>query len=127
MFLLLQEQECQETSFGSHVESALSSPCSFMDPDFLMSLEEAYHPSPVSVLEPSFTEDTWASSEFSRGVTDNICSKLTRSMSGPIFQFPMLKDPSFLFCARVTEASATPEIRDLGYILGRTWNDCVKR
>lgn len=101
-----------------------------MEPDSLMSLEEAYHPSPISVLEPPFTEDIPVTSEFSRRVTKDMCSKLPRTIShksGPISQFLLLKDPSFMFCARFTEASATPEIRDLGYIFRRTWNDCVKR
>ncbi|KAF3433782.1 hypothetical protein FNV43_RR24885 [Rhamnella rubrinervis] len=55
----------QETSIGLHEECSVFLPCSFIEPDSLAILEEAYQPSPVSVLEPPFTE------EFS---SDDLCS-----------------------------------------------------
>lgn len=69
----------QETSIGLHEECCVFSACSFVEPDSQVISEEAYQPSPVSVLEPPFTE------EFS---SIDLCSKSTRIMShkiGPVF------------------------------------------
>ncbi|PON75330.1 hypothetical protein PanWU01x14_042970 [Parasponia andersonii] len=57
----------QESSTGFHEESSVFSHCSGTEPDSLVGFEEAYQPSPVSVLEPPF------SSECFGRVKDDIC------------------------------------------------------
>ena len=61
----------QESSTGFHEESSVFSQCSGTEPDSLVSLEETFQPSPVSVLELPF------SSECLGRVKDDICGKLT--------------------------------------------------
>ncbi|XP_059458011.1 uncharacterized protein LOC132187640 isoform X2 [Corylus avellana] len=59
----------QETSVGFCEEGSVFSQCSHTGQESISSLEEAYHPSPVSVLEPHFKED----SEFLESVSSDIC------------------------------------------------------
>ncbi|CAK9155071.1 unnamed protein product [Ilex paraguariensis] len=47
----------QKSSIGSPEEGLVPSNCTKTDPEFPMSLGEAYQPSPNSVLEPSFEEE----------------------------------------------------------------------
>ncbi|PON91481.1 hypothetical protein TorRG33x02_127640 [Trema orientale] len=57
----------QESSTGFHEESSVFSHCSGTEPDSLVGFEEAYQPSPDSVLEPPFSSECFGS------VKDDIC------------------------------------------------------
>uniref|UniRef100_A0A2N9HIZ6 DUF4378 domain-containing protein n=1 Tax=Fagus sylvatica TaxID=28930 RepID=A0A2N9HIZ6_FAGSY len=63
----------QETLAGFHEEGSVFSQCSGTEPESLLSLEEAYHPSPVSVLEPAYKEELSSSSECLGSLSTDIC------------------------------------------------------
>jgi len=61
MLLLCIVVKLQDTS--DFQEDSVLSLCSEADPDSISSFEEAYEPSPISVLEPLFGEDSRFSSK----------------------------------------------------------------
>ncbi|KAL5569155.1 hypothetical protein UlMin_025730 [Ulmus minor] len=63
----------QGISIEFHEESCTFSRCSGTEQDSLASLEEAYQPSPVSVLEPSFSEENSYGWECLGRINDDIC------------------------------------------------------
>ncbi|EXB65346.1 hypothetical protein L484_025427 [Morus notabilis] len=63
----------QDKPIGFHEESSDFSRCSGTELDSLVSLEEAYQPTPTSVLEPPFSEEAIISSEFLGMVKGDIC------------------------------------------------------
>lgn len=67
----------QVTSIGFPEESSGFSQCSGTELDSLVSLEEAYQPSPISVLELPFSEENLNSAEFLGRFKDDIGGKLT--------------------------------------------------
>ena len=63
----------QEDSIGSPGGSSVSSHCTGSKPESSVSLEEAYQPSPISVLELPFTGEISSGSEYFGSVSDDIC------------------------------------------------------
>lgn len=64
-YIVLKLQDTSKLQEGSSVHSL----CSGADPDSLGSFQEAYEPSPISVLDPTFREDISFSSEYGAGVS----------------------------------------------------------
>ncbi|KAK1570547.1 hypothetical protein Q3G72_003561 [Acer saccharum] len=62
----------QDMSIGISDEDSVSSFCSCTDPESLVNSEEAYQPSPNSVLEPPFDKEISYDSECFRGVNANL-------------------------------------------------------
>ncbi|KAJ9175645.1 hypothetical protein P3X46_014182 [Hevea brasiliensis] len=58
----------QDLSSGTFEEKSVSSPFSCADPESLISFEEAYQPSPNSVLEPFYNKDISSSSDCFKSV-----------------------------------------------------------
>jgi hypothetical protein len=73
--------ELQETSVGFREEGSVFSQCSRTWQESKLTLEEAYHPSPVSVLEPPFKEEPSSSSEFLESVSSDFCGEFIRTVT----------------------------------------------
>ncbi|KAK2637555.1 hypothetical protein Ddye_032347 [Dipteronia dyeriana] len=76
----------QDMSIGISEEDSVSSFCSCADPESLVNSEEAYQPSPNSVLEPPFDKEISYGSECFRGVD--------ASLHGLQLQLELLKSES---------------------------------
>lgn len=70
----------QETYAGFHEEGSIFSECSGTEPEFMLSLGEANHPSPVSVLEAPYKEELSSSSECLGSVSTDI-SDISETLS----------------------------------------------
>ncbi|KAL4621279.1 hypothetical protein ACB092_06G216500 [Castanea dentata] len=70
----------EETYAGFHEEGSVFSQCSGTDPESILSLGEANHPSPISVLEAPYKEELSSSSECLGSVSTDI-SDISETLS----------------------------------------------
>ncbi|KAG6728542.1 hypothetical protein I3842_02G177400 [Carya illinoinensis] len=82
----------QRTSVGFHEEGAVYSRCFHTEPESILSSEEAYHPSPVSVLELPFEEDLSNDLECLDSISTDICDISETHSEGPGMIVPSDED-----------------------------------